>query len=325
MLTTSVLVPAPETMGRIGPMVLALSLLVGGADAQPRDVERADALFREARKLMASRDFQTACPKLEESYRLDPAAGTAVNLGDCFDRVGKVGSALLAYQAAKRLLAPSDPRNAPVAKQIAVLKRRVSRVIITLAPDAPEGVTVLRDGRPVDVADFGKALPVNSGKHTIEVQAPGRKTVRRTVKLAEGDSWQFLASAGTPVGSDGTEDGPGADRDGQARKTTGLVIAGVGVAGLTTGIVTGLMANAKQDVVDDNCDASKRCNETGYDAAQSGKTLTTVSFIGWGVGLVGLAAGGYFLFVADGSKPTTTVGASAGTRGGQVTLGRTFW
>ena len=103
---------------QIAVLALGVVLLVGAASAQPRDVTRADALFREGRALMKKGDYATACPKLEESYRLDPAAGTGINLGDCFEKQGKVASALLAYQAARALLQPGDPRIGPVEKEI---------------------------------------------------------------------------------------------------------------------------------------------------------------------------------------------------------------
>ncbi|MEZ4227004.1 MAG: hypothetical protein R3B13_39055 [Polyangiaceae bacterium] len=155
------------------PFALAALLLAPPASSAPGGAARADALFREARTTMKAGDYDAACPKLEESYRLDPAAGTAVNLGDCFDKQGKVGSALLAYRAARDLLQPGDPRISPVAQQIAVLERRAPKLTITLAPEAPEGMTVLRNGRKVELAELGKALPLNPGDVVLEVSAPG--------------------------------------------------------------------------------------------------------------------------------------------------------
>jgi hypothetical protein len=62
-----------------------------------------------------------------------------------------------------------------------------------------------------------------------------------------------------------------------------------------------MMTLSKKSEVDDNCDANKRCNQTGIDAADSGKTLGTVSGVSLGVGAAALAAGVYLVLSADDS------------------------
>jgi hypothetical protein len=302
---------------------LTLLLLTGAASAQSPNVKKADELFREGRALMKSGDFESACPKLEESYRLDPGAGTAVNVGDCNDQFGKVASALRAYQAAAKLLAPGDPRNAPVREQIEALKKRSPWLTIMPLPDAPEGTAVSRNGKLVDPTELGRPFAVDAGKVTVAVTSPGRADFRRTFRLAEGDNVVLDPMLGAPLEApDAASD---SSNSGWSPRTTGYVVGGIGAVALTTGIATGLMANAKHSVVEDNCDASRQCNQTGSDAAQSGRTLNTVSYVGWGVGIAGIAAGGYFFFFAEGAEPTTAIGASASREGGQFTLRRSFW
>ncbi|MBK8994127.1 MAG: hypothetical protein IPM35_00035 [Myxococcales bacterium] len=175
-------------MIRSGTLALAVVLLAGVARAQPTDVAKADTLFREGRALMKNGNYETACPKLEESYRLDPAAGTGINLGDCFEKQGKVASALLAYQAARALLKPGDPRIGPVEKEIAALDKRAPRLTIKLASGAPEGTTVKRDGREVEASKLGVPVAVNPGKVKVVVSAPGRESAVFRVTLVEGTS-----------------------------------------------------------------------------------------------------------------------------------------
>ena len=52
---------------------------------QASDVARADLAFREGRALLTEGNYDAACPKLEESQRLDPALGTLVNLAVCYE------------------------------------------------------------------------------------------------------------------------------------------------------------------------------------------------------------------------------------------------
>src|SRR5258706_7329882 len=68
-------------------------LLPGLALGAPRDPAAAEALFRAGRAAADKGDYVTACPKFEESNRLDPELVTAFNLADCDEHVGKVASA----------------------------------------------------------------------------------------------------------------------------------------------------------------------------------------------------------------------------------------
>ena len=53
--------------------------LLGTALGEGRDPAAAEALFRAARSAVERGDYRSACPKFEESHRLDPAVGTLFN------------------------------------------------------------------------------------------------------------------------------------------------------------------------------------------------------------------------------------------------------
>src|SRR5262249_39232692 len=48
----------------------------------------AEGLFDAGRKLMADGRFAEACEKFRKSEELDPAGGTLLNLGGCYERTG---------------------------------------------------------------------------------------------------------------------------------------------------------------------------------------------------------------------------------------------
>src|SRR5258706_9020963 len=63
------------------------------ADASPADKATAQALFDQGKTLLSKGDVAGACPKFEESQRLDPGIGTQFNLATCYERAGRTASA----------------------------------------------------------------------------------------------------------------------------------------------------------------------------------------------------------------------------------------
>src|SRR6185436_7071846 len=105
-------------MTRHHPLMVAAALgalctiRAGHSAAEEHDPAAGEALFREGRRFMKSRDFASACPKLEESLRLDPATGTLVNLADCEEQIGRTASAWQHWRAAADRLPAGDKRRA---------------------------------------------------------------------------------------------------------------------------------------------------------------------------------------------------------------------
>src|SRR5258708_37292521 len=71
---------------------LAFATVMSTAHAQ-NDPVAARTLFDEGRKLLADGKYDAACPKLEESQRLDPGMGTLVNLAECWEHIGRTALA----------------------------------------------------------------------------------------------------------------------------------------------------------------------------------------------------------------------------------------
>jgi hypothetical protein len=147
----------------------------------------AEALYRQARDLMAQGKYDEACPKFAESQRLDPATGTLLNLASCHERQGKLATAWLEYSdaivASRRDV--RDDRVQYANERIAELEPKLSRLTLLLAPDADvPGLAIELDGASVGRAVIGAPTPVDPGTHTVKVSAPGKSPRTLSVEIA---------------------------------------------------------------------------------------------------------------------------------------------
>src|SRR5215510_1078383 len=108
------------------------------AAAEPADTSEASASFQRGRDLAKLGRFDEACVEFENSYQLDPALGTAVNLADCLERQGKLSRAWELFDMVARSSQGVQSRARLARHRADVLDARFARVIITVhEPSAP--------------------------------------------------------------------------------------------------------------------------------------------------------------------------------------------
>lgn len=318
-----------------GLLVVSVALaLAAPARASEADSAAAEALFREGKRLMDAGRYPDACPKLAESYRLDPATGALLATALCYERAGRLASAWAAYtEAAARAKQEGSVDREEVARGKAEeLEPKLSKLVIELAPGAPvPGLSVRRDGVTVGEGVFGMALPVDPGAHVVEASAPGRKPFRAEVEsagagvvsvsipeLAPEDSAPAVPAASPARDTGSSSEGePGFWTP---LRVTGFVVAGVGLGGVAVGSVFGVKALALNSDSKSGCDGDA-CQPGAFedrtDARKAGN-LSTAFFAG---GLA-LAATGVVLVLAGGPSDRESSafvtplpgGASAGFR-----------
>jgi hypothetical protein len=305
--------PASSLIGFAAILATSVSL------AQERDPVAADRLFRDARAAATRADYATACPLFAESLRLDPAAGTMLNLADCEERLGKVASAWEHYQRVADQLPATDERAVISNAHIVSLEKRLPKLTVKLASDTPPQAKVTRDGIELGAVSLGRSLPVDPGEHVVVVTVAGHKEKRTLVTLVEAQTLEVTVGAGareaTPKPTASTtravpETVPTATRS----RTAGYVVLAGGGAALVVGAVTGLLVFRAKSTVEEHCGSDKLCDSHGVDAAGSGKTMSTVSTIMFAVAGVTTGVGIYWVLGGD-SKPKMAVGPAA-TRGG---------
>ncbi len=246
------------------------------AHAEPAGVERADALFQEGRAAVRQGNWEKACPDFAESLNLDPAPGTRINLGECEERANHLVSAFELYERAARELAPEDPR-LPIARmRAAAVDARVPRLIV------PSSVTVRVDGDPTPRRG---EIRLDPGRHALVVLDSSERSY--TFVLAASERYTVAPKA-PPEAVQTSQAMP-------ARRVAGYAIGGSGVAAIATGLVLGALTLHDKNVVGSDCDAAGACSARGLEAKSEGRTLSTISTVAVGVGVLALAAGIYLV------------------------------
>lgn len=298
-------------------LLASVQLFSVSAHAQERsDPAAADELFREGRAASEQRDYLTACAKFRESNRLDPAVGTLFNIADCEDKLGRLATAWTLFQEVAQRLATDDDRRAIALKRVQALEPRVPRLSVHLAASGRSDVTVRRDGVVLGAASLDTALPVNPGEHVVVVEAPGTQPAQFQSSVGEGERAQIAVSIGAASTDVEKTSTPSAASGAHANHTLAYVVGGVGVAGLITGVVAGLLVLDRKSTVNDNC-TGHVCNQAGKDAADSGKTLGVVTTIGFITGAVGLGSATYLYVSAP--APSESARSSAYSLGIRAT------
>ncbi len=280
---------------------------------------------------MKQSSFPDACPKLEESNRIDPAVGTLLYLGECYERTGRTASAWATFREAASLANTSGQADrARVASSRAQeIEPKLSRLSVELAPEVARlsGVVVKRGPQRIEPQLYGVPLPVDPGEYRIEVSAPGYETWSTPISVAAGGASASVrvpglvkaADAPAPVGptaaAAATQEQPqtspaSSDAKSQGlttQQTLGLVSAGVGVVGVGVGTFFGIRAISRNNKAEDHCPKGDLCNDQeGVDLtnrAHKDATIANIGFIAGGV----LLATGAVLYFTGGPKTGDSV------------------
>lgn len=300
-----------RTLGLAAAVITVTAASSALAQGSGRDPGAADVLFREGRKAMQAGSYAVACPKFHESYRLDPAPGTLLNLGDCQEKLGHLASAWQFFREAEQRLG-GDERAGIARQRWATLEGRLAFVTFNLPPGAPPGARVLRDDVELGAAGLGVALPLDPGRHVVRVRAPGRTETALELQLASGERRDVALEIGRLDPAATTSAGePRSAQASDTQPSRALPWIAFGVAGaglLTTGIGAWQVLEAKS-VVDKQCTSSGECDPSGLDAASNGRAFSVVGTIGGAVFIAGAAAGTYLLLTPTKKAPPLRAGA----------------
>jgi hypothetical protein len=198
---------------------------------------------------------------------------------------------------------------------------KIAHLVIRITPsDAKASVAV--GGKAVPDALIGSERPTDPGTHEVTATAAGYKPASTTVTLAEGGHQDItlllekdpnavaVVPPPTPAATPGVQTGtpaPPPEPTASSSNVPAYVALGVGGVGLVVGGITGALAFGKAG------DCPNKVCKTQSDL-DSAKSMATVSTIGFGVGIVGVAVGTVLLLTGSHSSEAPAAAAAHSSR-----------
>jgi tetratricopeptide (TPR) repeat protein len=247
-------------------LVVALLCVAAPAFAE----NKADALFKKGKELLAKKKYAEACATFEKVDALDPAIGAKLNVAKCFEEWGKLARAYNWYRDAEKMAKDTnDKRVDKIHELVAALDPDVPRLTLKAPEDADTAAAnVLLDGKPVTT--FNVEMRIDPGPHQIEyIGSAGKKT--RAFPLERGGSAEVpldlpkgiaqKLDKKTPAPAVAATETPA----GRGQRIAGLVAIGVGVAGLSVGSYLALDARTNyKRALEQHCANDKTmCDDDG--------------------------------------------------------------
>ena len=296
------------------------------ADPTASDKAAAETLFVDGRKLMTAGKYQEACKAFAESQRLDAGVGTLLNLGKCYEKLGRTASAWSTYRegAAAARIANQGAREKSARAAADALEPKLPKLTITvLGTETNLQLEVRRDGTVVPSSMWGMSVAVDPGEHVFEASSPGRKPWRTKAVAEAGKAIKVIvpelepdpsaASAAAsakkttpkdqgPVVVKNPEPPPASSGLG-GQRVAALVVGGVGLVSTAVGGYFAYRAHTANKLA--NCDSNGECETeadvANRDLARKRANISTVTTTG---GLIALATG-VVLWVTAPSAPST--------------------
>jgi hypothetical protein len=259
----------------------------------------------EGKRLVAEGSFAAGCVKLAQSERLDPAAGTLMNLADCYEKNGQLASAWTTFrEAATFAQRGGRQRWADQAiSRAALLEPRLSTLTLEVDPiAAPQGLEIACNGLPVASSTWGLSVPYDPSEVEVEARAPGKKPFR-TVVAIDAEHPHAVVSVppleDLPVVASAREAPPKSSTWG-AQRVAAVSALGVGVVGFGVSGALIFAAKRKQDQADSDPKGQQTADSLG--AVREGNAAT--AFV---IGGAAFALAGVLLWVTVPKAPARVV------------------
>ncbi len=256
----------------------------------------AEARFFEGQRLYEAGDYVGALEPLRASYALVKSPNSHLYVARCLRGLGRLVEAYDEYGA---VVLEAGERAGDAAKYAATQRAaseeraalRAQLAFVTLSPPpAVRGVTITLGGEVVEAGRYEREIVVHPGTLAVRADAPGRRPFDAALSLKPGDSLRVAIALPLLPPPASAPRAAEPDRHLAPPGPLAIAAAGVGVGGLVTWGVLGVVASSRHDELATRCRG--RCPSSLQGDIDAGRRESFVSGAGLVVGLVGLAGGG---------------------------------
>jgi tetratricopeptide (TPR) repeat protein len=306
---------------------LCALLAAPGIHAQAQDQAAARALFEDGRRLLKDGKYEQACRTLEAASKLYSSPGILLNLGDCYEKLGRTASAWTEFGEAAAVAARSrrSDQVSEAKRRQAAIEPKLTRLTIHVTT-AVTGLEVTRDQTDIASAAWGDAIPVDPGTHDVHAQAQGYEPWSTSIVVSTPGQTvtvevPLLTASPTPPPAP-----PGHEAETNPNTTSGVafmgtpppapppsrvvdwVLVGSGLAvGAAGGVLWGLGASHASGA--SHYDSKTENYQTALSDYNSAKTLYYVGLTGAAVGAATASVGLILLVSGRGGAHRTEMGA----------------
>jgi hypothetical protein len=298
---------------------VALAAPVLPGDATPDQKKQATDHFAAGKQAIESKNWERAAMELRASLEVVDSPNARLELARTLRDSNKLGEAWLEYgrviETATKL-AVTEERYYKTAEaatnERSDAEAKLAFVTVSLA-NPPEGAVLKVGGRAIPHDQWLAPIVAPAGAVDIVIaDASGKELARQTVSTTVGQKIPVALDASAPpagpggkaVADTGDDDKPGTapeakpaavpppPSDKTKLRPYAYVAGGVGVAGLATFAIAGLLSNSTYSDLQSKCPSSHGgCAPGNSGEISSGQTQQTIANVGLIVGLVGVAAG----------------------------------
>jgi hypothetical protein len=171
-------------------------------------------------------------------------------------------------------------------------------MIVNFTPYTPPDARVFRDGVEMRAPGMGEPFPVDPGPHNVLVVARGHEAMSTAVVAAEHVTVRLAVSAGPVFPHEVASPAPS--------RVPMWLVGAAGVASLGVGTYFGGRALAERGESDASCASGVCATATGLAAYQAARSDARASDVALGIGIVGIAVGGYLLLTSGSDNHAAT-------------------
>jgi hypothetical protein len=284
------------------------------------DKALAAKLFKQGRDAISAGKLDEACTRFEQSFKLDPAIGTKLNLADCLERKGLLAAAYRLFDEAANEAAKGrkEGRESFARERAEALAKQLVRVEVSIADPSVKGLKVTIADVVVAKEAWGVPRYLAPGVIEVEVSAFGYEPFHTTIEGRAGEVRKIEVPAlpraeiethgpGKPETDKGlptvTQPGAGVDtgvvstEHRRPSRTGAYVVGAVGVALIGTSVGLGFAARSKFRGADCGSKAGLPdgvCSPMGQTTTDDARMLADV---GTGVAIAGAVAVGVGVYL----------------------------